>query len=410
MNNDHPPTSDRPLPEARVAGLLAEFEGPEPLRRAAERVCDLGYVHWDVYSPYPVHGIERAMGIRPTVLPWLVLVFGVLGCGAAILMQWWMNAKDYPLWISGKPLWSLPANIPIAFELVILFAAAAAFIGVLGLNRLPQFWHPVFSRRRFRRATTDGFFLAIEARDPRFHEVSTRELLESLGARSVETCVEPAMRPALPGWMLWAGLIGVLGALLPPLWIARARAVRSDRPRIHLVQDMDFQPRYVAQGPGPRFSDGRAMRPPVPGTIPWSQPPVDALVETGLQDGKPLDRFPLPVTRYLMERGRERYNIYCAVCHGISGDGRGPVAIRALERAEPGWVVPRSLHVEAVRQQPVGQLFQTITRGLNTMPAYATQLAPEDRWAVVLYILALQRSQNARLEDVPPDKRASLAR
>lgn len=408
--NDHQPTSEVHLPGARLAGLLAEFDDPEPLRQAAERVRDLGYVHWDVYSPYPLHGIERAMGIRPTALPWLVLVFGVAGCAAAILMQWWMNARDYPLLISGKPLWSLPANIPIAFELIILFAAAAAFLGVLGLNRLPQFWHPTFSSPRFRRATTDGFFLGIEARDPRFDETSTRELLHSLGARSVEACFEPASPAALPGWLLWAGVVAALVALLPPLWIARARAIRSDRPRIHPIQDMDFQPRYTAQGPGPFFADGRAMRPPVPGTLPRSQPPADPLVETGQKDGKPIDRFPLPVTAALMERGRERYNIYCAVCHGLAGDGRGPVAIRALERAEPGWVAPRSLHVDAVRQQPVGQLFQTITRGINTMPSYAAQLAPEDRWAVVLYIQALQRSQNARLEDVPPDKRATLER
>ncbi len=408
--NNHPPSADTPLPQGRVAGLLAEFEGPEALRQAAARVRDLGYRHWDVYSPYPIHGIERAMGIRPTGLPWLVLAFGVAGCAAALLMQWWMNARDYPLLISGKPLWSLPANIPIAFELVILFAAAAAFIGVLGLNRLPQFWHPVFSSPRFRRVTTDGFFLGIEARDPRFCETSTRELLESLGAQCVETCFEPASRPALPAWMLWAGVLALLGALLPPLWIARSRAVQSSRPRIHPIQDMDFQPRYVAQGPGPLFADGRAMRPPVPGTIPWSRPPVDPVLETGQHAGKPVDSFPLPVTAALMARGRERYNIYCAVCHGVAGDGRGPVAIRALERAEPGWVAPRSLHVEAVRNQPVGQLFQTITRGLNTMPSYAAQLSPEDRWAVVLYIKALQRSQNARLEDVPPEKRGSLER
>ncbi len=409
MNNNQP-ASDLSSPGTRLAGFLAEFDGPEPLRQAAQRVRDLGYVHWDVYSPYPLHGIERAMGIRPTVLPWLVLVFGVAGCAAAILMQWWMNARDYPLLISGKPLWSLPANIPIAFELIVLFAAAAAFLGVLGLNRLPQFWHPVFSSPRFRRATTDGFFLGIEARDPRFHEASTRELLESLGARSVEACFEPAGRAPLPGWLLWTALLAGLAALLPPLWIARSRAIASGRPRIHPIQDMDFQPRYVAQGPGPLFADGRAMRPPVPGTIPRNQPPPDPLVETGLQDGKPIDRIPLPVTAALMERGRERYNIYCAVCHGVAGDGRGPVAIRALERAEPGWVAPRSLHVEAVRKQPAGQLFQTITRGLNTMPSYAAQLSAEDRWAVVLYVKALQRSQHARLEDVPPEKRATLER
>ncbi len=170
----------------RAAGLLAEFPSAEALVRAAGSLRDAGYRQFDAHSPFPVHGIERAMGIRPTVLPWLVLGAGLTGCAAALLMQWWMNAIDYPVLISGKPLFSLPANIPITFELIVLFSALTAFGGTLALNRLPQFWHPVFSSTRFRRATTDGFFISVEAGDPKFKEAATRELLASLGAEAVE--------------------------------------------------------------------------------------------------------------------------------------------------------------------------------------------------------------------------------
>jgi hypothetical protein len=171
-------------------GLLAEFESAEQLLRAAERVRDAGYRRWDCYSPYPVHGLDRAMGLRDTRLPWVVLVAAVSGAATAILLQWWTNAVDYPLLISGKPLFSLPANIPIAFELTVLFSALAAFVSLFLFNRLPQFYHPTFRSRRFKRVTTDRFFLTIEAADPSFDERRTVELLREAGSVHLETLEE----------------------------------------------------------------------------------------------------------------------------------------------------------------------------------------------------------------------------
>jgi hypothetical protein len=167
-------------------GLLAEFPDAGSLLVAARRVRDEGYRRWDCFTPYPVHGLDRAMGLRDTRLPWVVLGGGIFGCGAAILMQWWMNAVDYPFVIGGKPLFSLPAQIPIAFELTVLFSALSCVAALLLFNGLPRFHHPVFHSDRFRRATTDRFFLAIEAADPRFDPVRTSDLLGSLGAASVE--------------------------------------------------------------------------------------------------------------------------------------------------------------------------------------------------------------------------------
>ena len=158
-------------------GLLAEFADEERLKEAAARVRDEGFRRWDCFTPYPVHGLDRAMGLRDTRLPWVVLVGGILGAGTAILMQWWMNAIDYPLIISGKPFNSLPADIPVTFELTVLLASLTAFIGMLIANALPRFHHPLFGSERFRRATTDRFFLAVEAADPRFDLVKTEQLL-----------------------------------------------------------------------------------------------------------------------------------------------------------------------------------------------------------------------------------------
>ena len=163
--------------EGKLWGLLAEFATPHDLVRAAARVRDAGYTKWDAHTPFPVHGLDDAMGIRTTRLPFLVLGAGIVGTASGLLMQWWMNAVDYPLIISGKPFNSLPADIPVTFELTVLLASLAAFIGMLVLNNLPRFHHPLFASNAFRRVTTDAFFLAIEAEDPRFDVAKTEQLL-----------------------------------------------------------------------------------------------------------------------------------------------------------------------------------------------------------------------------------------
>ena len=177
-------------PDAKLYGYVIEFENVDSIVGAARRVRDEGYRFWDCHTPFPVHGLDGAMGIRITFLPWLVFAGGVTGFLVAMLMQWWMNAYDYPYEISGKPFWSIPANIPVAFELTVLFAAFAAFFGMLGLNRLPELYHPFLNVDRFRRATTDRFYVAIEARDPKFDAEKTRAFMETLGGSSVEVVEE----------------------------------------------------------------------------------------------------------------------------------------------------------------------------------------------------------------------------
>ena len=163
--------------ERKLWGLLAEFASPQDLVRAAARVRDAGYTKWDAHTPFPVHGLDGAMGIRTTRLPFFVLGAGMIGTATGLVMQYWMNAVDYRLIISGKPFNSLPADIPVTFELTVLLASLTAFIGMLVLNSLPRFNHPLFRNGAFRRATTDAFFLAIEATDPRFDREKTEQLL-----------------------------------------------------------------------------------------------------------------------------------------------------------------------------------------------------------------------------------------
>jgi hypothetical protein len=169
-----------------VVALLAEYETVDAVVSAADAVRKAGFTRWDVHSPFPIHGIDDVMGIRPTILPWLVLGGGLFGLFGALWLQWYCNAYDYPILISGKPFWSLPANIPIIFECTVLIASITATFGMFGLNQLPMLYNPLFKSNRFRRVTDDRFFIVIDASDKRFDQRETTELLMDSGAVAVE--------------------------------------------------------------------------------------------------------------------------------------------------------------------------------------------------------------------------------
>ena len=168
-------------------------------------------------------------------------------------------------------------------------------------------------------------------------------------------------------------------------------------------QDMQDQPKYVALRPSSFFADGRSERPLVEGTVARGQLHADTAFYTGKTGDKPLDTFPIPITRTVLERGQERFNIYCSPCHDRLGYGNGMVARRGFNRPPPA-----SYHSDRLRQAPVGYFFDVITNGLGAMPDYAAQIEPRDRWAIVAYIRVLQLSQNASIDDVPPEARNQL--
>lgn len=187
----HRPRYETTLPELEserevLAGFLAEFDAVETILAAAEKVRDAGYRRWDVHTPFPIHGMDDAMGIRPTILPWLVAIGGFAGLCGGLAMQIYMNAINYPYFVSGKPLVSLPAFVPVVFECTIAGAAFTAVFGMLVLNKLPMLYNPLFKSERFRRVTNDRFFIAIDATDPKFDEAETERLLQSLNPITLE--------------------------------------------------------------------------------------------------------------------------------------------------------------------------------------------------------------------------------
>lgn len=174
-------------PDAPVFGIAAEVSSAAELYHAAEKVRDAGYRRWDVYSPFPIHGMDQAMGLRKSWLSALVFLGGVTGLATAVILQFYPSSIEYPLIVAGKPVnfFTVPAFFPVMFELTVLISAFTATFGMIILNGLPRWHHPIFNWDRFKKVTNDGFFLAIEATDPRFDKESTRVLLEGLGARHI---------------------------------------------------------------------------------------------------------------------------------------------------------------------------------------------------------------------------------
>jgi len=168
-----------------VYGLMAEFESPNSIVRAARRAYEEGYRRMDAYTPFPIETLSEAIGFHGSRLPLVVLIGGILGGLGGYFLQYWVSVIAYPLNVGGRPLHSWPSFIPVTFESAVLVAALSAVLGMLALNGLPMPYHPVFNVKSFALATRDRFFLCIEATDPKFDAVATRRFLESLGPREV---------------------------------------------------------------------------------------------------------------------------------------------------------------------------------------------------------------------------------
>ncbi len=176
----------------RVYGYLAEFGSASALYKAAEKVRDAGFRKWDCHTPFPVHGLDGAMGLKRSILPWFVFFGGAAGCATAFTLAYSTQVLIYPTIVQAKPanIFTVPAFFPVMFELTILFSGFTVLFGLLGLTGLPRLNHPLFASRQFHRVTDDAFFIAIEARDPKFSPTATKELLEKIGGTNIELVEE----------------------------------------------------------------------------------------------------------------------------------------------------------------------------------------------------------------------------
>jgi hypothetical protein len=182
-HDEHQPSAEV---EKKPVLMLAEFATPGKCLHAAEKIRDAGFTKWDTHTPFPVHGMDKAMGLSDSKLGWIVSAMAATGFVSAVAMIWYMNVYDYPLIVGGKPPLSIPSMAPVVFELTILFSAFGAVFGMFGLNKIPRHNHPVFVSDRFERASDDRFFISIEVDDPKYDEKKTRAILEGAHATFVE--------------------------------------------------------------------------------------------------------------------------------------------------------------------------------------------------------------------------------
>lgn len=172
--------------------ILAKFDGTAELIHAAEKIRDAGYKEFDCHSPFPIHGMDDAMGLKPSIVGKISGIGGLFGMTVALLMQWWTSAIDYPLIISGKPLFSLPAFIPVTFALTILFAAFGAVFGMFAVNKMPQWHHTLFNSKQFEQFSDGGFFVSLEASDEKYNEDEVIKFMESIGGKNIEVIKDEA--------------------------------------------------------------------------------------------------------------------------------------------------------------------------------------------------------------------------
>ena len=175
---------------SKIHGIMAEYTTPADAMHAAEKVRDAGFRKWDVFTPFPVHGMDKAMGLKNSKVGWFSFIGGCTGYTTGMLMIWWMNAVDYKIVIGGKPMFSPFGAFPPSYELTILLGAFGAIGGMMFLNKLPRLHHPLLKNKRFALATHDRYFVVIETADPKFNEVETRKLLEAAGSKRIELVEE----------------------------------------------------------------------------------------------------------------------------------------------------------------------------------------------------------------------------
>lgn len=171
----------------KLYGVIAEFKTVLGVLEAARRVRDAGFSNWDVLTPFPVHGLDDAMGLKRSKVPFFTFFGGTAGISLGIFIVWLMNAYDYPLTVGGKPFFSPIFPFPIFYELTILLASFGTFFGMFIVNKLPRHNHPVFEHKGFSRATDDHFWVVIESKDPKFNLKDAQQLLKDVGGIDVTT-------------------------------------------------------------------------------------------------------------------------------------------------------------------------------------------------------------------------------
>lgn len=370
--------------------ITALFASPDALVHAVEETVKAGYTKYDVHTPYPIHGMERSMRLKTSPLGYFALAFGLLGAAGAVGLMTWVTLVDYPLVIGGKPFWSWPAFVPVAFELTVLLASVLTVVTMIVVFfKFPNNSHPLHDTPYMKRISSDGFGISIQRDDPVFDEAAVRAHLARVSGRDIAAVYyEPGELDH--GQKLFD--LRFLALLLGVAFVVSCGTYVSLN-KIAYIQPFNWmmeQAKLKPQAASPLFADGKGMRLPVQGTVargflPYAFPGKPD--EAGKLLANPLQR-----SSATLERGRTQFLTYCSPCHG--NFGRGDSHLRGQ------FPNPPTLLSDKVRNWPDGNIYHVMTEGQNIMPSYAGQVSRDDRWAIVHYIRALQRAHFAKESDL----------
>ncbi len=373
-------------PALSVVGV---FDSAEALLKAIPQIKAKVNARLEAYTPYPVEGIDKLLGLRQSPVGGMVLVMGIIGALSAVGFELWTSGVDYPLMTAGKPYFSWEAFVPIMFEITVLFASFTSGLGMLLLlNRLPFLRHPMLKSRTLPMVTRDRFALAIELDGAAIGVDAASAMLQEAGAELVEI-VEALAPVGIASARFFAGVLGTIAvscliAGYLTYWTIKLFPVSV--PMVHMLE----QPRVDPQRPSSYFKDGFGMRMPVPETVTH-----DAMPYTIRNEDLAGDLVnPLPRSETVLNRGRQAFMNHCSVCHGLLGNGT-PLLTAAYGAKPANLVSQQSINL------PDGKIYHVIVTGKNAMPSYAADLPDDSRWAAVYYVRVLQRALNAKDEDLP---------
>jgi mono/diheme cytochrome c family protein len=373
------------------------FNTPDQIINAAEKAAEEGITKYDVNTPYPIHGMDKAMKLPPSKLGYVALVFGLSAALATALVLGWMSAIDYPIVIGGKPLFSFPAYVPIMFEVTVLTASIATVVAMLFFFfKLPNNSHPLHGTDYMKKVSSDKYGISIQVSDPKFilqdgsfDEKLLIKFLESAGALEIapvywdEEEINHENKILEPKFIAFLFAVAVItcGATYFSLNILM---------NITPFNWMADQQKLSAQQRSSIFKNNSGMLVPVPGTVARNKMPYQFAGQPDLAGQKLVN--PIPVSKESLKLGQVKFDIYCSPCHGFNADGNS--------RLHGQFPNPPTLHSDKIRNWTDARIFAVITEGQNVMPSYASQLTVDERWSVINYVRSLQRALNARESDV----------
>jgi mono/diheme cytochrome c family protein len=376
--------NDRP-----AFSVIGVFDSAQLMMNAIPQIKEKVHGKLETYTPYPVEGIDKLLGLRKSPIGGMVLVMGIIGAVFALGFEMWTSGIDYPLMTAGKPYLSWEAFVPIMFEVMVLFATFTSGLGMLLLlNRLPFFRHPMLRSKSLPLVTRDKFALAVESGNAGLEIDAVSELLRQSGAESVEVLEAPApFRVTSPRF--FAGVLATIAISCLMVGILTYWTIKLFPVSVPMVHMLD-QPRLDPQRASSFFKDGFGMRMPLPETVTHDSMPY---MIKNQEDAAALGN-PLPSSKAVLAGGRRVYLNHCSVCHGILGNG--VPSLTAAYGAKPANLVSQQ-----IINLPEGEIYHVIMAGRNAMPSYATDLSEDDRWSAVDYVRVLQRAMNAKDEDIP---------